>query len=156
MQLPYSQDKVMDRITLLLDKTPDHISGKIVGTHVILNIVGEEMHYWSPQLNFRVEEDEFKPEETIIAGLIGPKPAVWTLFMLIYFAVGGAGLAISTFGFSKFLLGEYSPFLLAFPIAILFMLTAYKAVKYGESLGRDQIELLKQFVKEATSFEDEI
>lgn len=154
LKIPHSPEKIMEGIKLLLEKTPDHIQGKIVGHHIILGIVGEELHYWSPQLNFRVEEDEFNPAHSIMAGLIGPRPPVWTLFMLIYFAIGGAGLAASTYGFSKYMLNEYTPLIWALPLAILFMLTAYKAGKYGESLGKDQILLLKDFVREALKIKE--
>lgn len=46
------------------------------------------------------------------------------------------------------MLNVYSHSIWAFPIAILFMLTAYAAGKHGESLGKDQVEILKQFVRE--------
>lgn len=138
---------------MLIEQSPDNISGKIIDNHVILNIIGEEAHYWSPQLNFRVEQDEQIQNHSVVSGLIGPKPEVWTLFMFVYFSVGILGFFISSYGVSKLILGTYSPFLLAFPIAILFMLTAYQAGKYGEQLGADQIELLKQFVREAIFFE---
>lgn len=156
VKVAHPPEKVMKRIKLLLSQTPDHIRGKIVGDHIILGVVGEELHYWSPQLNFRVEEDEYQPGQSIIAGLIGPRPTVWTLFMLIYFSAGGAGLAASTYGFSKYMLDEYTPLIWALPLAILFMLTAYKAGKYGGSLGKDQIELLKDFVRKAINLDTEI
>ena len=129
------------------------VKGKLVGHHIILDIVDKEIHYWSPQLNFRIEEDEDNPQHTVLAGLIGPRPKVWTLFMFIYFSVGIIGFFISSYGISKWMLDEYSHTLWAFPIAILFMLTAYLTGKYGESLGKEQIELLKQFIRDVVSNE---
>ena len=143
----------MDKISALLLNPPEKIKGKIVAGLVILDVTEEHVHYWSPQLNFRVDEDENDPNASIVSGLIGPRPAVWSLFMFIYFSMGFIGFFISSFGVSKLILGEYSPYILAFPIAILFMLTAYKAGKYGEQLGKDQIEILKQFVRSVTEFE---
>lgn len=139
----------MERLKSLLDNAPKNIRGSIIDNHIVLNIAGDDVHYWSPQLNFRVEKHEQDHDHSIISGLIGPRPGVWTLFMFIYFSIGIAGFFISSFGLSKWLLGEYSHSLLAFPIAILFMLTAYLAGKYGEKLGKDQIIILKQFVNEA-------
>ncbi len=147
--VPYTQKELMDRIELMIKNSPDGIHGYIVGTHIILDIVGEDVHYWSPQLNFRVEQDEKNPNHALVSGLIGPRPPVWTLFVFIYFSVGIIGFFVSSYGFSKLLLGSYSPFLLAFPIAIIFMLTAYRVGKYGESLAKDQMETLKQFIRDA-------
>jgi len=146
---------ILDRIEDLLKKSPEGIHGRIVNKHITLDIVGEEVHYWSPQLSFRVEQNEEDVNSTIISGLIGPRPGVWTLFMFIYFLIAVVGFFISSFGVSRMMLGEYSHLILAFPIAILFMLTAYKVGKYGERLAEDQIEILKQFVRDAIYFDQE-
>lgn len=139
----------MVRVNTLLADSPHHIVGKISGDHVILDIVGEEVHYWSPQLNFRVETDEEADGRTVIAGLIGPRPNTWTLFMFVYFGVGIAGFFATSYGISRYMVGEYSWAIWGLPLAALFMLTAYQAGKFGERLGAEQVEELKQFVREA-------
>lgn len=144
-----SKTDVKGRITDLMHASSDRVVGKVVDDHIILDIPEADVHYWSPQLNFRLEEDFENPKHTVVQGLIGPRPAVWTLFMFIYFSLGIAGFVIGTFGAARWMLGTFSPLVWAIPIAFLFMLTAYKAGKYGESLGADQIEILKQFVRDA-------
>jgi hypothetical protein len=139
----------MDKIQTMLTNTPEHMEGHLVDNHIILDIVGEEVHYWSPQLNFRIEPDEDDGTKSVVSGIIGPRPPVWTMFMFIYFSTGVIGFFISSYGVSKWILGEFSYTLLAFPMAILFMLTAYRAGKYGEQLGAEQIEMLKNFIREA-------
>lgn len=129
-------------------KSQQKLKGRVIDNHIILDINEEDAHYWSPQLNFRVEEDEDDAEKSIMAGLIGPRPRVWTMFVFIYFSIGITGFFIFSMGVSKWMLGEYSPLLWALPIAIVFMLTAYIAGKQGESLGKDQIEVLKQFIRD--------
>ena len=116
----------------------------------------EEVHYWSPQLSFRVELDEQNPNQSVVFGLIGPKPEVWTMFMFVYFTIGVLGFFISSYGYAKWSLGEFSNMVLAFPIAIVFMLTAYGVGKYGEQLAKNQSEMLKQFVREVIFFENDI
>lgn len=147
--VPGTPKVTMDHVRKLLDESPENIHGKIVGDHIILDIVGDDVHFWSPQLNFRVEENPDAVDETIVAGLIGPRPNVWTLFMFVYFSVGVAGFFISSYGISRYMVGEHSYAVWGLPLAALFMLTAYQAGKFGEKLGEDQVELLKQFVREA-------
>lgn len=125
------------------------LRGKLVDDHIVLDIVGEEQHYWSPQLNFRIEPHEDNPNETMVAGHIGPRPAVWTMFMFIYFSVGAIGFFIGSFGLVKLAMGTYSNLALVLPIAVLFMLTAYGVGKYGERLAKDQSEILKEFIRKA-------
>lgn len=144
----------MENVRELLKEPPPHIKGKVVNHHVFLDITEDVVHYWSPQLNFRIEPDEDDPEQTLVAGLIGPRPGVWTLFMFIYFSIALTGFVISSIGVSKWMLGEYSNLVWAFPIATLFMSTAWVAGKYGETLADDQIEMLKQFVRDAINIKD--
>lgn len=145
--------EVMAHIRQLLAAGPPRISGKIIGDHIILDIVGDEVHYWSPQLNFRVEPVEEAENTTLVAGLIGPRPAVWTLFMFIYFSIGLAGFFITSYGISRYMVGESTLAIWGLPLAALIMLTAYQAGKFGERLGAEQVELLKQFVREAIGTE---
>ena len=149
----HSPEEVLARIRTLLEQTPPHITGKLIGHHIILDIVGEEVHYWSPQLNFRVEVEEFGDGQTVIAGLIGPRPNVWTLFMFVYFSVGVAGFFITSYGISRYMMGEYSHALWGLPLAALFMATAYQAGKFGERLGAEQVDYLKSFVSKAVGTE---
>lgn len=125
------------------------MEGKVSKNHIILDIKGDDVHYWSPQLNFRVEKDPNNPAHSIVSGLIGPKPEVWTLFTFIYFSVGTVGFFVASYGMTKILIGGKSNLVYVFPIAIIFMLTAYGTGKYGERLAKDQIEILKQFVRDA-------
>lgn len=147
--VPYSEQEVLNRITGLIEASKDKIIGNVANNHIILDIPMDERHYWSPQLSFRLEPDPEDEKQTVVRGLVGPRPAVWSMFMFIYFFVGTIGFFIAMFGFSKWSLGEYSNLVLALPISILFMLTAYMSGKYGERLGHDQVEILKQFVRDA-------
>jgi hypothetical protein len=143
----------MARVRGLLLSAPARLTGKIIGDHIILDIVGEEIHFWSPQLNFRVEESEEEDGTTLIAGLIGPRPSVWTLFMFVYFGVGVGGFFVTSYGISRYMVGEFSWAVWGLPIAALFMLTAYQAGKFGERLGAEQVDMLKHFVREAVGAE---
>ena len=63
-------------------------SGKIVDHHVIIDVNQKEQHFWSPQLHVEIEENE--ENTTLVKGLFGPKPTVWSLFMFIHFGVAVA------------------------------------------------------------------
>ena len=48
----------MENVRELLKEPPPHIKGKVVNHHVFLDITEDVVHYWSPQLNFRIEADD--------------------------------------------------------------------------------------------------
>ncbi|MBX2817030.1 MAG: hypothetical protein KTR24_13575 [Saprospiraceae bacterium] len=139
--------ELIEAFSQALDSKHPGLEGLIKGQHIILDIAHDRRHYWSPQLNMRVENHPQEEQKSIVAGLIGPRPNVWTLFMFIYFSIGTLGFIIGSIGVSRALLGTYSPLLWAFPIAILFMLSAFLTSKKGERMAKDQTEELKEFVR---------
>ncbi|MDP5120284.1 MAG: hypothetical protein NWQ46_01715 [Spirosomaceae bacterium] len=137
----------------MLQKSSGKLKGKIVDNHVVLDITGDAVHYWSPQLSFRIEPDFSHEHSSVISGIIGPRPGVWTLFSFIYFFLGTVGFFVGSYGASNVMLGKESLLIWAFPVAILFMLSAFLTSKYGERLAKDQTEILKDFVREAVQVE---
>ncbi len=138
---------LIQRFESALISPPNNITGHILHDLITLDIARRDQHYWSPHMTFRIEKDPEDDQKSVMSGLIGPRPPVWTMFMFIYFSCGVIGFGISSFGVSKWMLGNYSHMVWAFPISILMMLTAYKAGKFGEQLGKDQIEDMKNFVR---------
>lgn len=132
-----------------LDNTDKRIEGVIIGNHVMLDVIKEDRHFWSPQMNFRFTIDEDEPDITKVRGIIGPRPATWTLFMFFYFLVGTIGFLLSSYGLSTWSLGEYSITIWAFPVSLIVIATAFIAGKIGERLGKDQTRLLTAFLNES-------
>lgn len=129
------------------------MKGKIVGHHIVLDIPVKERHYWSPQLNFRVEPFEDNERFSLVAGLVGPRPNVWTMFVFIYFIVGVLGFFISSYGLVEWMLGRWSNYLWGLPVTVLLLLTAYLTSKHGEQLAAEQTAQLKDFVRRAILFD---
>jgi hypothetical protein len=125
--------------------------GYVALHHVVLRVPYDDQHYWSPQLQFSVDEMEDDQSKSEIRGLVGPQPAVWTLFVFIYSFIGITGTFASLFGLSKWTLGEYSVFIWALPGTIILSATAYLVSKFGQRLGHDQIEVLSGFLQDTLS-----
>jgi hypothetical protein len=73
--------------------------------------------------------------------------------MFVHFGVGVGGFFVTSYGISRYMVGELSWAVWGLPIAALFMLTAYQAGKFGERLGAEQVDMLKHFVREAVGAE---
>ncbi len=146
--LDASREDILAKAKLLLADSKYAFRTKISGEQLILDVGLAEQHFWSPQGDFRIGEEEDFPEKTIVSGIIGPRPTVWTMFVFFYFALGTIGFIISTYGASIWMMGEYSNYVWAFPISVILMLSAYFAGKFGEKLGEDQVIKLKEFVFE--------
>lgn len=117
--------------------------GKIVTHHVVLNIPAKDQHYWSPQLHMEVEDTE---EGSMIRGLFGPKPTVWTLFVFMYSAIGLFALIAATYGYSQWSLGGESWAFWGVPLSLALYLVVYIIARTGQHMGKEQMGVLKEFL----------
>lgn len=118
---------------------------KIVDGHIVIDVPAAENHFWSPQLNIEIEKLE--DNKTIVKGLFGPKPQVWTLFMFFHFAV-----AVAFFGFSIMAYVQWSlktDFLFALTMVIalpIIWIVMYFLGRWGKSTGHKQMDELYKFM----------
>lgn len=150
-QVDLPADAVLAEIKKRLRSGQAPCDGYVALHHVVLRMPYADQHFWSPQMQFSVEPVESDNQRCEIRGLVGPQPAVWTLFVFIYSAVGIMGTFASLYGLSKWTLGEYSVFIWAIPVSLFLLATAYFASKFGQRLGHGQIETLSCFVEKVVN-----
>ncbi|MBE2206649.1 MAG: hypothetical protein IAE84_03635 [Saprospiraceae bacterium] len=113
--------------------------------HVILRVPPEERHFWSPCLELSLEEEG---DHTLIRGLYGPNPQVWTMFILIYGAIGVLALFITIIGVSRVMLDMSAPVLWALPVLGGAALLLYIFSQTGQKLGAEQTFTLHHFFED--------
>lgn len=141
-----SVENISNKINNYIKHPDSPCIGKVVYGHAVLEVPKKDQHYWSPQLSLSIHENE-DGEGTMIRGLYGPRPTVWTMFIFFYTAIGFASLIISIVGFSRMSLGKPSAILWFLPVLILIFLTLYLVANYGKKMGHDQMEILHHFVE---------
>ena len=118
---------------------------KIVDGHVVIDVPKEESHFWSPQLNIEVEKTN--EDITVVKGLFGPKPTVWTLFMFFHFAVAVAFIGFAVTAYVQWSLKtDYSVALwvvIALPVVWVLM---YFLGRLGRRKGHKQMDELYKFM----------
>lgn len=120
--------------------------GKVVDGHIVIDIPNDENHFWSPQLHLEIEKKDEKT--SLLKGLFGPKPQVWTLFMFIHF-----GVALLFVGF---LIKMYVQWTLKtdFTISLLIVIclpvlwfVLYFLGRIGKKTGNSQMQELHDFME---------
>ncbi len=112
--------------------------------HFTIRIKPEDRHFWSPQLSLTFEEEQGK---TLIRGLYGPAPNVWTIFLLSYLAIGVLSLFALFLGLSYWMLGQDIKILWALPVLGIFAIVIYFIAQFGQKLGAEQTFRLHQFIE---------
>ncbi len=145
MEFDESPEKILNKFKANLEDKDCKYSSKISGNHVFLDVPQVDEHFWSPQLAIEVVKDI--EGKTVVKGILGPKPKVWTFFMFIHFAVAVAFIVSFVIFYVKWSLGKdfqlYKYLLIGLPI---FWVVLYIFGQSGKKLGYDQMVGLDKFM----------
>jgi hypothetical protein len=142
-----SMDEIENRINSNLHDPNSNFLGSVQHGYGTLSIPFKEQHFWSPQLTFSMEETE---EGTLVRGLFGPRPSVWTMFIFFYAIIGFAIMIVSIIGFSNLSINQSGAILWSLPILIAVFLTIYISAYFGKRLGRDQMIILHRYFEKSS------
>ncbi len=119
--------------------------GNIVDGHIFISVSKKEEHFWSPQLHLEIIERT--DETSLLKGLFGPKPQVWTLFMFIHFVVGLSFLGFGVLLYTRHSLNEsiFFPIIMLIALPLIWTLL-YFLGKIGKDTGKKQMRELHDFM----------
>lgn len=145
MDFDESQESLILKFKDNLNKANCKYCGKIVDGHIIIDVPPEDNHFWSPQLNLEIEK--ITKGKSIVKGLFGPKPQVWTLFMFFHFAVAVAFIGFSIMVYVKWTLKTDFRFALIMVIGLpVIWVIMYFLGRVGKRKGHHQMDELHTFM----------
>lgn len=147
IDLPKKHTEVLDDFKNAFQSEECTFLGKIVDGHIFISIPKNKDHFWSPQLHLEILEHD--NNTTLLKGLFGPKPQVWTLFMFVHFIVGTSFLGFAILLYTRMSLDKD----IVFPLVMLIFLpmvwiVLYFLGKIGKSTGKSQMVDLHDFMLE--------
>lgn len=147
VELDKSVNQIVEPLKNALAAENADCVGKAYKEIIVLKLPVAERHFWSPQLRITMEEVEEK--KTLMRGLYGPNPEVWTLFVFGYSIIGFAAFVIAIVGFSRLALQESATILWLLPVLILLCSSLYLVAYLGQKASRDQMMQLQHFLEVA-------
>ena len=138
-------DEILSKFKNSIAKDTCKYCSKISGNHIFLDIPKEENHFWSPQLQVEVLKD--KNNKTIIKGILGPKPQIWTMFMFFHFVIATLFVVFFVWFYVNWTLDKNTQLQLTMlgvlPITSVLL---YFLGQLGKKLGYKQIVELDDFL----------
>lgn len=116
--------------------------------HISVKIPENERHFWSPQLDLSIEQEEGE-EKTLILGHYGPNPNTWALFTYGYVILGILSVFVFIWGMSKFTLGKSAPELWLLLLIGGLAAGLYILAQFGQKIGAEQMYNLHFFYQKA-------
>jgi hypothetical protein len=116
-----------------------------VDGHLFISVPKKDEHFWSPQLHLEIIEKT--ENRTLLKGLFGSKPQVWTLFMFLHFLIGIFFLGFGVLLYSRISLGETMLLPIIMMVVLPFIWTVlYFLGKIGKDTGKNQMKELHDFM----------
>lgn len=150
IETEHSVQEVSTKIKEGLKREDAPCKGRIKHGHGAFYLPMEEQHYWSPQLSFTLEE---LGEGSLLRGVYGPRPGVWTMFVFFYAAIGFITMIILIVGLSYWTLDKPAYILWLVPFLLLIFLSLYLVSHFGQKMGRDQMIILHHFMEDCTGLD---
>ncbi|WP_299103399.1 GTP-binding protein [uncultured Winogradskyella sp.] len=144
--IPTNNDILLNAFEKLKTSQSKFVVSRI-DDHVFIKFKKKDQHFWSPQLHLEINIEE--KDKSVIHGLFGPTPTVWTLFMFLHFVVAGLFTGFSIWTYTNYTLkSNYSiQFFLAL-LMILVWFILYFAGRIGRSKGMPEMHQLNNFMNE--------
>ena len=125
-----------------------------VDDHVFIKIPRAKQHFWSPQLHLEINKDE-EEKRSIIYGLFGPNPTVWTMFMFFHFIVIGLFIGFGIWAYTLWSLdNDYTIQLFVVLLMVVVWFVLYFGGRIGKRTGMGQMHDLHHFMRDTLRSQD--
>lgn len=144
-ELSFSAQELINKFQLALSNN-QMVVGSIATHLIFIQIPSDQRHVWSPQLHLIVEE--LDPDNSVLRGLYGPSPAVWTLFVFLYAGLSLCILGATFPGLAHMTIGKDLWVSWLIPLGFHGLLGTYLLSLPGRKLGEKQMIILRQFYED--------
>lgn len=121
-----------------------------IDNHVFIKYPKKDQHFWSPQLHLEI--DEVDKNSSLLHGLFGPNPTIWTMFMFLHFIVATLFIAFGIWAYTNWSLNN--EYIVQVSLMVL-MVIIWFALYFGGRVGRDsskpEMHDLHDFMKKIIS-----
>lgn len=144
MEINENNESILNRFEASKNDTSEFITTR-VDNHVFIKFPKEKQHFWSPQLHLEIDSTE--EDSSLLHGLYGPNPTVWTLFMFLHFMVAGLFIAFGIWAYTNWRLNtEFAVQLSIMFLMVLIWFVLYFAGRIGRDTSKKDMFMLRDFM----------
>ncbi len=141
--LPWPPKEVISRLNEAVSAPDAPVTGSKSGHHFFIKIPQHQRHVWTPQMDLDIEA--VGEDKTLVRGLIGPPPSVWTKFIFIYAFAGFMVLFGIITGVPQMMLDKTPIGLYVMAGGFILALIGYLFARSGKQVGKPETKILCDF-----------
>ncbi|WP_303319136.1 GTP-binding protein [Flavivirga abyssicola] len=151
IELDRNNQSILEDFEVLKSKQSDFIVTRL-DNHVFIKFPKEKQHFWSPQLHLEI--DEIDTNSSLLHGLFGPNPTVWTMFMFFHFIVAGLFIAFGIWAYTNSSLDKsYAIQVSLMLLMVLIWIVLYFAGSIGKASSKSEMRALHDFMNRVIKIE---
>lgn len=144
MEINENNESILKRFEATRNDKSEFITTR-VDNHIFIKFPKEKQHFWSPQLHLEIDYAE--EGSSLLHGLYGPNPTVWTMFMFLHFMVAGLFIAFGIWAYTNWRLNtEFAVQLSIMFLMILIWFVLYFAGRIGRDTSKKDMFMLRDFM----------
>ncbi|OUS03138.1 GTP-binding protein [Flavobacteriales bacterium 33_180_T64] len=119
-----------------------------IDDHVFIKIPKAKQHFWSPQLHLEINKSD-TDTGSMVYGLFGPNPTVWTLFMFFHFITIGLFIGFGIWTYVNWSLNtSFAIQLFISLLMIVLWFALYFGGRIGKKTGMNEMHQLHHFMRD--------
>lgn len=132
-----SKQEILQQFKESLGREDCMYKSQMVDHHVVIDVPKGEEHFWSPQLHVEIEEEG---DKTLVKGILGPRPKIWTFFMFLHFIVAVTFFVFFVIFYSRWSLDQEFTFsmIMCLLMPVIWILL-YFVGQLGKKFGYEQM-----------------
>ncbi|GAA3586969.1 GTP-binding protein [Flavivirga amylovorans] len=151
IELNKSNQSILKDFEALKSSQSDFIVTRL-DNHVFIKFPKEKQHFWSPQLHLEI--DEIDSNSSLLHGLFGPNPTVWTMFIFFHFLVAGLFIASGIWAYTNSSLDKsYAIQVSLMFLMVLIWVVLYFAGSIGKASSKNEMRALHNFMNDVIKIE---
>lgn len=132
-----SKQEILQQFKESLGREDCMYKSQMVDHHIVIDVPKEEEHFWSPQLHVEVEEEG---DKTLVKGILGPRPKIWTFFMFLHFIVAVTFFVFFVIFYSRWSLDQEFTFSMIMCLLMpVIWIILYFVGQLGKKFGYEQM-----------------
>ncbi|MFY0713585.1 GTP-binding protein [Seonamhaeicola sp. NFXS20] len=115
--------------------------------HVFIKFPKKDQQFWTPQLHLEI--DKIDNNTSLLYGLFGPNPTVWTMFMFLHFIVACLFIGFGIWAYTNWKLGnDYIIQICIMVLMVIIWFTLYFAGSIGKNSNKNEMHKLNDFMNQ--------
>lgn len=147
IELNQNSQKVLNSFDVVKNSQIEFIITK-VDAHVFIKIPMLKRHFWSPQLHLEIIA--LTGDKSLLKGLFGPNPTVWTMFMFLHFLLACLFIGFGIWFYTNWSLAkDYKIQILIITLTVLSWVALYVIGRIGKASSNKEMKLMYSFMLKA-------